>query len=123
MDTADPLIAIIDDDASLRTALVGLVRSLGYRASGFGSAEEFLAADHAAQSACIVTDIQMPGLSGIELKLRLTQDGNAAPVIMITARTEQGLRDRAFASGAVCVLQKPFAAEALIACLEKALAA
>ena len=123
MDTPDPLIAIIDDDASLRTALVGLVRSLGYRASGFSSAEEFLAAGNARQSACIVTDIQMPGLSGIELKLRLTQDGNAAPVIMITARTEQDLRDRAFACGAVCVLQKPFAAEALIACLEKALAA
>ncbi len=123
MDTADPLIAIIDDDASLRTALVGLVRSLGYRATGFGSAEEFLAANKAGESACIVTDIQMPGLSGIELKLRLTQDGCAAPVIMITARTEQGLRDRAFASGAVCVLQKRFAAEALIACLEKALAA
>jgi FixJ family two-component response regulator len=123
MDTPDPLIAIIDDDASLRLALVGLVRSLGYRATGFGSAEEFLAADNAGESACIVTDIQMPGLSGIELKLKLNQDGNPAPVIMITARTEQGLRDRAFASGAVCVLQKPFAAEALIACLEKALAA
>jgi len=123
MDTADPLIAIIDDDASLRTALVGLVRSLGYRATAFGSAEEFLAADKAGESACIITDIQMPGLSGIDLKLRLTLDGNPAPVIMITARTEQGLRDRAFASGAVCVLQKPFAAEALIACLEKALAA
>jgi FixJ family two-component response regulator len=123
MDTPDPLIAIIDDDASLRLALVGLVRSLGYRATGFGSAEEFLAADNANQSACIVTDIQMPGLSGIELKLKLNQDGNPAPVIMITARTEQGLRDRAFASGAVCVLQKPFAAETLIACLEKALAA
>jgi len=122
MDTPDPLIAIIDDDASLRTALVGLVRSLGYRATGFGSAEEFLAADNPAESACIVTDIQMPGLSGIELKHRLSQDGCTAPVIMITARTEQGLRDRAFASGAVCVLQKPFAAEALIACLEKALA-
>lgn len=123
MDTPNLLIAIIDDDASLRLALVGLVRSLGYRATGFGSAEEFLAADSASQSACIVTDIQMPGLSGIELKLKLNQDGNPAPVIMITARTEQGLRDRAFASGAVCVLQKPFAAETLIACLEKALAA
>jgi FixJ family two-component response regulator len=111
MDTTDPFIAIIDDDVSLCTAL------------GFGSAEEFLTAGKARETACIVTDIQMPGLSGIELKQRLSQDGCTAPVIMITARTEQGLRDRAFASGAVCVLQKPFAAEALIACLEKALAA
>jgi FixJ family two-component response regulator len=123
MAISDPFIAIIDDDASLCTALVGLVRSLGYRATGYGSAEEYLAADNARETAAIVTDIQMPGLSGIELKQRLSQDGVPAPVIMITARTEQGLRDRALASGAVCVLQKPFAAEALIACLEKALAA
>jgi FixJ family two-component response regulator len=123
MATSDRFIAIIDDDASLCTALVGLVRSLGYRATGYGSAEEYLAADKARETAAIVTDIQMPGLSGIELKQRLSQDGVTAPVIMITARTEQSLRDRALASGAICVLQKPFAAEALIACLEKALAA
>lgn len=123
MATPDPFIAIIDDDVSLCTALVGLVRSLGYRAAGYSSAEEFLAAGKTRETTAIVTDIQMPGLSGIELKQRLSKDGCTAPVIMITARTEQGLRDRAFASGAVCVLQKPFAAEALIACLEKALAA
>ena len=116
------LISIIDDDESLRAALVGLVRSLGYRASGFATAEDFLAADLANASAAIVTDIQMPGLSGIELKERLTADGCAAPVIMITARAEPGLQERAFASGALCVLKKPFAAEALIDCLERALA-
>ena len=116
------LISIIDDDDSLRTALVGLVRSLGYRASGFANAEDFLATNQAADSAAIVTDIQMPGLSGIELKERLTAEGFAVPVIMITARTEAGLKERAFASGALCVLKKPFAAEALIQCLERALA-
>lgn len=116
------LISIIDDDDSLRAALVGLVRSLGYRASGFANAEDFLAADQAGASAAIVTDIQMPGISGIELKERLTADGCAAPVIMITARAEPGLQERAFASGALCVLKKPFAAEALIDCLERALA-
>ena len=118
----DTLISIIDDDDSLRAALVGLVRSLGYRASGFANAEDFLAADQANASAAIVTDIQMPGLSGIELKERLAADGCAAPVIMITARSEPGLQERAFASGALCVLKKPFAAEALIDCLERALA-
>lgn len=117
----DPLISIIDDDDSLRAALVGLVRSLGYRASGFASAEDFLATGAAKDCACIVTDIQMPGLSGIELKQRLAQGGSAAPVIMITARTEAGLREKAVASGAICVLQKPFAAEALIDCIEKAI--
>lgn len=119
---ADPLISIIDDDDSLRSALVGLVRSLGYRARGFANAEDFLAAGDGAQSAAIVTDIQMPGLSGIDLKERLSAEGNAAPVIMITARAEPGLQERAFASGALCVLKKPFAAEALIDCLERALA-
>ncbi len=119
---ADTLISIIDDDESLRSALVGLVRSLGYRASGFASAEDFLGADDPGQSAAIVTDIQMPGLSGIELKERLTAKGCAAPVIMITARSEPGLQERALASGALCVLKKPFAAEVLIECLERALA-
>lgn len=119
---AETLISIIDDDDSLRTALVGLVRSLGYRANGFANAEAFLAADQAERSAAIVTDIQMPGLSGIELKERLRADGCAAPVIMITARSEEGLKERAFASGAFCVLKKPFPAEALIDCLERALA-
>lgn len=118
-----PLISIIDDDESLRAALTGLVRSLGYRASGFASAEDFLAASEALQSACIVSDIQMPGLSGIELKRRLTQSGCAAPMIMITARTEPGLHENAIAAGALCVLRKPFAPEALIACLDKALSA
>lgn len=118
----DTLISIIDDDDSLRAALVGLVRSLGYRANGFACAEDFLAAADAGASAAIVTDIQMPGLSGIDLKERLTADGCTAPVIMITARTEPGLSERAFASGALCVLKKPFAAEALIDCLERALA-
>ena len=98
------------------------MRSLGYRASAYGSAEEFLAGGGARDSACIVTDIQMPGLSGIELKERLTAAGHAAPVIMITARTEQALHDRAVASGAWCVLKKPFAPDALVACLERALA-
>lgn len=118
---ADTLISIIDDDDSLRTALVGLVRSLGYRASGFTNAEDFLAGDGATTSAAIVTDIQMPGLSGIELKERLNANGHGAPVIMITARSEPGLEERALASGALCVLKKPFAAEALIRCLERAL--
>lgn len=118
----DTLISIIDDDDSLRSALVGLVRSLGYRASGFANAEDFLAADQAGASSAIVTDIQMPGLSGIELKERLAAQGCEAPVIMITGRAEPGLQEKAFASGALCVLKKPFAAEALIDCLERALA-
>lgn len=119
----DKLISIIDDDESLRLALVGLVRSLGYRAQGFGSAEEYLGSGDLGASACVITDIQMPGMSGIELKLLLAGRKLPMPVIMITARTEPGLRDKAMASGAVCLLHKPFEANALIACIEEALAA
>ena len=114
-------ISIIDDDESLRTALVGLVRSFGYDARGFASAEDFIRSDKVDSFACVVTDIQMPGMSGIDLKHYLVDRQSPLPVIMITARPEQGLEERALASGAVCFLKKPFAASALIDCLEKAL--
>lgn len=123
MSTADPLISIIEDDESLRQAMVGLVRSLGYRVASYPDAEAFLAADGRERSNCVVTDIQMPGLSGIELKERLTAQGVSTPVIMVTARAEPALKDKAMASGAFCFLKKPFEAERLIDCLERALAA
>jgi FixJ family two-component response regulator len=115
----EPRITIIDDDDSLRVALVGLVRSLGYEAREFASAEDFLAAP--SQCDCIVTDIQMPGLSGIDLKNELSRKGDATPVIMITARGDAGLEQRARASGASCFLRKPFEASDLISCIEAAL--
>lgn len=123
MSASEPLISIVEDDESLRLAVVGLVRSLGYRTLAFGSAEAFLAADEARTSNCVVTDIQMPGISGIELKQKLAAEGVAVPVIMVTARTEPALHERAMASGAFCLLKKPFTADALIACLDRALAA
>jgi FixJ family two-component response regulator len=115
------LISIIDDDESLRTALVGLVRSVGYDARGFASAEEFLQSGAVKSFSCIVTDIQMPGMSGIDLKRHLVQQQCPLPVIMITARAEKGLEEQALASGAVCFLKKPFEATVLIECLERAL--
>jgi FixJ family two-component response regulator len=117
----ESLISVIDDDESLRIALVGLVRSLGYDARGFGSAEEFLAADATASFSCIITDIQMPGMSGIDLMQHLAANKNSVPVIMITARPDPGLKAKAMASGATCFLKKPFEADALIGCLERAL--
>lgn len=116
---ADPLVSIIDDDDSLRTALVGLIRSFGYESAGFASAEEFLAAAPAPD--CIVTDIHMGGLSGIDLKDELVRRGDVTPVIMITARADAGLEQRARASGAACFLRKPFEAGELIRCIEGAL--
>lgn len=115
----DPRITIIDDDASLRTAIVGLVRSLGYTANEFASAEDFLAAPPL--SDCIVTDIQMPGLSGIDLKNELVRKGDVTPVIMITARADVGLEQRARVSGASCFLRKPFEASDLVSCIQSAL--
>ena len=115
-----PLVVVIDDDESLRVALVGLLRSCGYVARGFGSAEDFL---HGKVDglACLVTDIQMAGMSGIELKRHLSAQGLDTPTIMITARAGPEVELGAFASGAVCVLKKPFEADALIGCIERAL--
>ena len=116
-----PLISIIDDDDSLRRALVRLIRSLGYDVRGFGSAEEFAESGATEKFACIITDIQMPGMSGIELKQLLSTRDCTVPVIMITARHEAGLEEKALAAGAACFLRKPFEADVLIACLERAL--
>jgi FixJ family two-component response regulator len=116
-----PIISVIDDDASLRRAIVALVRSLGHIAHGFASAEEFLDAEADTRSDCIITDIQMPGMSGIDLKEALDRRGLQTPVIMITARTEAPLLARAMSSGAAGLLRKPFEAEAFVQCLEQAL--
>ena len=107
----------------MRLALLALVRSMGFRSVAFGSAEDFLAWPEIAGTNCLVTDIQMPGLSGIELKRKLTERGISLPVIMITARTESGLQEKALASGALFVLRKPFEPDVLTQCIEQALAA
>lgn len=118
---APPLIAIIEDDDSLRPALIGLVRSLGYDAEGFTSAEAFLGAGAQHRAACLVTDLQLPGVGGLELKAMLTATGCSLPAIVITARSEGALDARALACGALCLLRKPFEADALIAAIERAL--
>lgn len=120
--SADSQISIVEDDESLRLALVGLIRSLGYQARGFATAEDFLSVQDG-RCGCVITDIQMPGLSGIEMTVRLRELGYTVPVIMITARTEASVEQQAYASGALCVLKKPFDTALLVDCLERALAA
>lgn len=120
---AEFTISIIDDDLSLQTALARLVRSLGYAARGFSSAEDFLAAGMMHGSACVITDVHMPGMSGIDLKQHMNDQGCTVPVIMITAHTDPGLEDAAAASGAQCFLRKPVDAKMLAECLGKALQA
>lgn len=114
-----PLIAIVEDDDSLREAVVGLVESMGHRAMGFADAESFL--DAGITPDCLITDITLPGASGLELKQTLDTRGRTEPVIMITARAESVVLDKARASGALCVLRKPFTPTTLIECLDRAL--
>ncbi len=116
-------IAVVEDDESFRPALVGLLSSLGYSACGFPSAEELIASDPKSSYDCIITDIHLTGMSGIDLKCQLTDRGVRVPVIMITARSDPGLEGKAAASGAVCLLRKPFESGALVEHLERALAA
>jgi FixJ family two-component response regulator len=116
-----PLVAVIDDDESFRMALVESLSSLGYRTCGFASAEEFIAGGAEAACDCAITDIHMPGMSGFDLKEFLASRASAMPVIMVTARAERNLEAKAAATGATCLLSKPFEAEALIDCLERAL--
>ncbi len=116
------MISIVDDDAAVRQATEALVRSLGHHAASFASAEEFLNSDRLDETACLITDAQMPGMTGIELQGRLNAAGRHCPVIVVTGSPDAVLRARAFAAGAVGVLGKPVRDDALIACLDGALA-
>ena len=120
MSTA-PVISIVDDDGSVRTATGNLVRSLGYVAHAFASAEEFLRSPHLNDTSCVIADVQMPAMSGLELQARLQADGHRLPFIFITAFSVDNARARALKAGAICFLAKPFAGEALINCLHTAL--
>jgi FixJ family two-component response regulator len=116
----DPLILVIDDDESLLQSLAGLLRTFGFETRTYASAEAFIEYGAVDAPCCIISDIQMPGLSGIALKRWLDARASAVPVIMITARSEPRLLAQARASGAVCLLKKPFDAATLLACLRKA---
>ena len=116
-----PLISIIDDDASVRTATDRLVRSLGYVVRTFASADEFLRSPQVDTTSCIIADVQMPGMSGLELQDLLRAQGRRLPIIFITAFPEESARARAVAAGAICFLTKPFDGATLIKSLEAAL--
>ena len=117
------MIAIVDDDKGTREALEMLVRSLGHNASTFGSAEEFLKSEGLHDTSCLITDVQMPGLSGIELQSQLASRGHRMPMIFVTASPERSIEARVRSAGAVGFLNKPFDDNALIDCLDQALRA
>jgi FixJ family two-component response regulator len=115
------LISIVDDDESMRESTKGLVRSLGYQAAAFASAEEFLQSERVDDTSCLIADVQMPGLSGIDLQSWLIARGVRMPTIFITAFPEEATRLRAMRAGAVGYLAKPFSEESLLKCLDTAL--
>jgi len=115
------VIAVVDDDDSFRMALAESLRSLGYDAKEFASAEELCKADAEEPYDCVITDICMPGMSGLELSQLLTSRAPALPVITMTAVPTPDLKTKAAASGSFDVLEKPFEADALLDCLRRAL--
>jgi FixJ family two-component response regulator len=117
------VISVVDDDASVRSAISGLVASLGYEACTFSSAEDFLNSDAAAKSSCIIADVQMPGMGGAELQRHLLGEGRRPPMIFITAFPEEKIRRQVLGLGAIAFLSKPFDAQALIQYIEDAVKA
>jgi FixJ family two-component response regulator len=117
-----PVISIVDDDPSVRIATSRLVRSLGYTATTFASAGDFLGSSNAHETSCLIADVQMPGISGIELQNLLIARGCSTPIIFITAFPEASIRLKALKAGAVALLSKPFDESALIESIDIALA-
>jgi FixJ family two-component response regulator len=117
-----PVISVVDDDASIRVATDSLLRARGYAVSTFASAAEFLKSRQLDETACVITDVRMPDMSGVELQTVLRDQGRSTPFIFITAFPEESARLRALHDGALCFLSKPFDAPTLIRCVEAALA-
>ena len=108
------LVAVVDDDAAVRVAISSLLRSAGYRCATFDSAEVFLASGRMNEIDCVLLDIRMPGMSGLDLHLALTQMNHTAPVTYVTATHDSGLRERALSQGAAAFLAKTFDDEHLL---------
>ena len=115
------VISIVDDDGLVRDAIGELVRSLGYRTAVFPSAEQFLESGRIGETACLITDLQMPGMSGFDLQNRLRNDGFNTPIIFVSAFPEERYRTRALDAGAVAFLSKPFEEQSLLECINAAL--
>jgi FixJ family two-component response regulator len=119
--TRTPTVSVVDDDESVRVAIGALVRSLGRVACTFASAEDFLNSPEAEDTDCLIADIQMPGMTGIELQQTLATRGNRVPIVFITAFPEARIREHVLAAGAVCLLSKPCDSDALVTFIESAL--
>jgi FixJ family two-component response regulator len=118
---AGPLIAVVDDDAAVGDALEGYLVALGFSVDVHLRAEDFLRSRRLEETACLIADISMPGMSGFDLMERLITLGHAIPVIIVTANVNAGTRARAASAGAVCYLPKPVAIRQLMSCIQAAL--
>jgi len=118
-----PLISIVDDDESVRAALKSLIDSVGFRAEVFQSGEEFLNSPYLLQTNCLITDVRMQGMSGLELQERLSAAGRSIPIVFISAHDDKEARARGLRAGAIDFLQKPFSEDSLLGaisvCLDK----
>jgi FixJ family two-component response regulator len=115
------LVTIVDDDESVRESLPDLLREFGFAARAFSSAEEFLASDCVGQTRCLILDIAMPGMSGLDLQQELMSRRQEIPIVFITARVDETIRPRVLAQGAVECLSKPFTEKTLREALDSAL--
>jgi FixJ family two-component response regulator len=118
-----PLISIVDDDDSVRQALKSLIDSVGFRAEVFDSGEKFLNSPYLSQTDCLIADVRMPGMSGLELQDRLSAAGRSIPIVFISAHEDKEARARGLRAGAIDFLQKPFSEDSLLGaisvCLDK----
>jgi FixJ family two-component response regulator len=115
------LIAIVDDDEAVREATKGFMRSLGYSVETFSSAEDFLQSPHVGRALCLIADVNMPGMSGLDLYLRLAATQRSLPTILITAYPSDNIRAAALSAGVTCYLVKPFGDDELMDCIRFAL--
>ncbi len=115
------LVVVIDDDESLRESLPDLLREFGFAAHAFSSAEEFLSSDSNGQTKCLILDVAMPGMTGLDLQQELRRRGQEIPIIFVTAHKDDTVRARALEQGAVEFLFKPFSDTALLEALNKAI--
>jgi FixJ family two-component response regulator len=116
-----PLISVVDDDDAVRESLRALLRSVKFVVEVFASAEEFLSSDRARETDCLILDVRMPGMSGLELQRHLVANHGEMPIIFITAHGDEELRSRALKGGAVDYLLKPFSEEGLLKAVQRAL--
>ena len=114
MNAIAPLISIVDDDESVREALKSLIVSIGFRAQRFRSGEEFLSSPYLSETACLITDVRMPGMTGLELQERLNDAHSSIPVVLISAHDDEDAQARGLRAGAIAFLRKPFSEDSLL---------